>query len=127
MAISFFFLKGSFHIQLFKSASVLFFLLIAPLSFLAISISLLGIYQQKKWGCRYTLFFLFLYVAGFAFLCINQLFPGFYDDSVQIEPGYFIIFHMKLNMESFIEPICAFIYIVLLNLKPVRAYIDKGF
>jgi hypothetical protein len=113
-------LDGHFDIRMFAGNIIFTYLWLSPLSAIGLFVATFGLYKGRKWGYILSNICLILFLGGFVLVVIHHFFPDLIDSTVQLKSGWFVFYHMNLNLETLAVPSVVAILLVLLNLKFVR-------
>lgn len=113
-------MDGHFDIRMFAGNPIFTYLWLSPLSAIGLFVAAFGLYKGKKWGYILSNICLILFLGGFVLVVIHHFFPDLIDSTVQLKSGWFVFYHMNLNLETLAAPFIVTMLLVLLNLRSVR-------
>jgi hypothetical protein len=83
------------------------------------------LYRGKRWGHILSNASIAIFLCGFLFIIANHFFPNLLDSKIHLDSGWFVFYHMELNLETVIAPIVAAALCILLNLNSTRRLLYK--
>jgi len=116
---------GSFDFNFIFSDTTFTVLFLSPLSTIGLFVAAFGLYREKKWGHVWSNASIAIFLCGFLFILTNHFFPNLLDSEVQLDSGWFVFYHMDLNLETVFAPIVAASLCIVLNLKSTRRLLYK--
>ena len=113
-------LGGQFDIRMLTGNAIFTYLLLSPLSTIGLFVATLGLYKGRKWGHILSNICLITFLGGFAIVLTHHFFPELIDSTVQTKSGWFVFYHMNLNLETLAAPTLVTMLLILLNIKSIR-------
>jgi hypothetical protein len=105
----------------FVTGSVVFsYFLLSPLSAIFLAIASIGLFKLQRWGHLLANICLFVFLFDFMFVIIDHFFPDIFGKGMEVGRGWFVFYHMDMNIETISGPMLAAILVAFINLKSVR-------
>jgi hypothetical protein len=111
---------GHYDLRMISGNLIFTYLWLSPLTTIGLFVSAFGLYKERQWGYILSSMGLILFLIGFVVVLIQHVFPNLVDSTAQLKSGWFVFYHMNLNIETIVAPILVIILLILLNLKSIR-------